>query len=67
MQRRENRVRKGLQKPSQHSDARKKSLVSALRDPENQTQQNQKLELKERNERSNSEEHTRESAKIMNY
>lgn len=59
-------VPKGLQKPTPHSDVQKKSLASALRDPGNQTQPQQKLELKERNERRNSEEHTREPTKRIN-
>ena len=59
-------VPKGLQQPTPHSDIRKRSLASALKDAGKQTQPQQKLELKERNERSNSEEHTREPAKRIN-
>lgn len=56
-------VPKGLQKPTPRSDVQKRSLESALRDPGNQTQPQQKLDLKERNERRNSKEHTRQPAK----
>lgn len=55
-------VPKGLQKPTPHSNIRKKSLAC--------TQPQQKVELKERNENNSfsleNEEHTREPAKRIN-
>lgn len=50
-----------------HSGVVKKSLASAQTQPQSaQTQPQQKLELPERNKRSNSEEHTGELAKRSN-